>query len=234
MKKYILRVICILTACTMIFTGCSKLTSKNDNNKLNQELTTLKEKAASLENEKKALEEQLKICQERLNNQLDILEQISKDGKKNSFDIIPIYTANIDTYKREVGVYTSLPKGKALEEKMDYIAETLSRQYFYGLPIEIVKIEAVDGRSVVVVSLEETPENQGITDITKFKGRSWAGTYFQGSAGGTITSTTLIETFLQKEYKGEWIDGVKFLYNGKEIGFEHVEEINSGKINYRE
>lgn len=234
MKKHVLRIICVLTLCTMVFAGCSKPTSKDGNNQLNQEITALKEKNTKLENEKKALEEQLGMCQGRLNKQLDILEQLAKSGKKSGFDIIPIYTANIDTYKREVDVYTLLPRDKTLEEKLDYVADTLSKQHFSGLPIEIVKIEDVDGKSVAIVNLEELPENQGITDTSKYKGESWAIGHFQGSSGGTTTSTTLIETFLQKEYKGEWVDGVKFLYNDKEIGFDHVEEMNGGNISYRE
>lgn len=234
MKKHISGIICVLVVCMMMLPGCSKTASKDSNSQLNQEIAALKDKNTSLENENKALQQELKICQEKLNNQLDILEQISKDEKKSRYDIIPIYTANIDTFKREIDVYTSIPKDKTLEEKLDFVAEALSRQHFSGLPIEVEKIEDIDGKTIAIVNLKELPENQGITDMSKYKRPNWAVECFQGSSGGTITSTALIETFLQKEYKGEWIDGVKFLYNGKEINFDHVEDINGGNISYRQ
>lgn len=46
-----------------------------------------------------------------------------------------------------------------------------------------------------------------------------------------MTSTALIETILQREHDGEWIDGVKFLYNNSVCDFQHAPELLN--INYR-
>lgn len=53
----------------------------------------------------------------------------------------------------------------------------------------------------------------------------------QGSTGGQIAEYTLIENVLQREYKGYWIDGVKFTLNGKELQSEHAPGL--GKTTYR-
>lgn len=42
----------------------------------------------------------------------------------------------------------------------------------------------------------------------------------------------LARTFLQSDFQGEWIDGVKFIYNNSETNeFEHIGEF-LGKIHY--
>jgi hypothetical protein len=48
-----------------------------------------------------------------------------------------------------------------------------------------------------------------------------------------MTSESLIETLLQREYNGEWIDAVKFLYNDSPIDdhFQHAPDLM--EINYR-
>ncbi|MDQ2087579.1 hypothetical protein RBH29_14195 [Herbivorax sp. ANBcel31] len=78
---------------------------------------------------------------------------------------------------------------------------------------------------MAVINLREYDEKN--TSIR----RSWKSHYFQGTTGGRETSVTLIETFLQRDYSGEWIDGVSFLYYDNEIEFFHVEGLS--KIQYR-
>ncbi|ENZ01258.1 hypothetical protein HMPREF1092_01966 [Clostridium thermobutyricum] len=53
----------------------------------------------------------------------------------------------------------------------------------------------------------------------------------QGSTGGEVTQKILIENFLQKSHKGEWIKGVKFTLDGKDIKMDHVPDLEN--INYR-
>ena len=53
--------------------------------------------------------------------------------------------------------------------------------------------------------------------------KTWSSGYFQGSTGGNATVTKLIRTFLQEDFEGEWVDGVKFLYNNDDTNnFEHI------------
>ena len=46
---------------------------------------------------------------------------------------------------------------------------------------------------------------------------TWRYLYFQGSTGGQFTSYSLRMTFLQPGYSGEWIDAVRFYYEGQPI-----------------
>ena len=131
--------------------------------------------------------------------------------------MFPIYTADINTYEREISAYVSMPEDSSVKEKLDIIANKLSSDYFGNLPIVVTKIENKSGKKIAVISLNESKENQGITEPLKMKGDTWAIVYFQGSCQGTVTSTTLIESFLQKDYKGEWVDGVSFLYNNSSM-----------------
>lgn len=114
-----------------------------------------------------------------------------------------------------------VPKNYSLIEKLDALAAELARSRFNGLPVEVLGVVDRDGRRVVRVNLRE---DQTVRTAT---GRpvSWAGLYFQGSTGGSMTTGTLIKTFLQPGYPGRWIDGVRFLYENQpieEAGFDHV------------
>jgi hypothetical protein len=97
-----------------------------------------------------------------------------------------------------------------------------------------VKIEEVNNKKIAVINLEESKENQGIKDDGKLKAMTWATHYLQGSAGGSMTSETLIETLLQREHTGEWIDGVRFLYNGGPCDDHFQHSPNLMRVNYRE
>jgi len=60
----------------------------------------------------------------------------------------------------------------------------------------------------------ELPVATSVISIDKLKGKTWATNYLQGSTGASITTVSLIETLLQTEHNGDWIDGVRFLYHG--------------------
>ena len=128
-----------------------------------------------------------------------------------------IYGGNIDTYEKEVIGKIGDSKGEKVEEKLATIANKLSEMKFNRLPIEVLKIETIDGKRIAKINLKEDSKNE----------KGWAKLYMQGSAGGTITSVSLIETFLQKEYKGEWIDGVEFLLEGKKCDFQHAPDLEN-------
>lgn len=73
-----------------------------------------------------------------------------------------------------------------------------------------MRIENRNNKKIAIIDLRE--KNHPYPH-----GYSWRGIYFQGSSGGGSTTVTLIKTFLQENYKGEWIDGVEFYYEGKPI-----------------
>jgi len=155
----------------------------------------------------------------------------SEEISKHKESVYPIYSADVNTYAKEIHFGTYIPGNLSIKNKLEAIANSLSEVHFSNLPIEVSQITEIDGKKVAIINLKESEENQKINDPSQFKGPSWATHYFQGSTGGTITSISLIETFLQKDYEGQWIDGVKFLYNNKVCSFEHVPSL--GKISYR-
>lgn len=128
------------------------------------------------------------------------------------------YTANVDTYAIEKLSDITVKEDLPLQEKLTALANEISTKVFKGLPINVVKIETINGSKKAIINLEEAAGND--------PNASWSRVYFQGSAGGTITSKTLIETFTQRSYTGEWVDSIEFQYNGDLIESQHVPNLN--------
>lgn len=224
MNKKIIQACCLALFMSIIFTGCSN-SLKSQNEALKKELTDVKSKVTSLQSTNNDLQNQLE--DEKKKNAKEAITY-----SKN--DIYTIYTANIDTYKKEANSYIYISSDLDLKQKVTTIANALSVGCFSNLPIEVENIEEVNNKKIAIINLKESADNQGIKDMTKLKGKSWALNYLQGSTGGTITSTSLIETFLQKEHTGEWIDGVRFLYNGSKCDddlFQHAPDLT--QVSYR-
>lgn len=142
-------------------------------------------------------------------------------GSAESF---AMYGMDKNVQQKEINFYVAIDKSITTSEKIKVLVDKLSRFKFNDLPIELVEINEENGKKIAVINLKEGEMNQG---------RDWRSGYFQGSAGGTSTSYSLIETILQKKYTGEWIHGVKFLYDSKPINddWQHVPELS--KVNYR-
>ncbi|MHC1749291.1 MAG: hypothetical protein AB9856_13555 [Cellulosilyticaceae bacterium] len=222
------KIIYLLSGCIIassMFTGCGT-TSKTDITALETQIKAVKDSNDTLEKRVGVLESE--IAGLKLGDAKDNKSEIDTTIEEKMHTI---YTADVDTYEKKTEMETYIPQSLTLDEKLNVLIKTLSEVQFGGLPIEVMSIEKIDGKKVATVNLKESKENQGVTKPEDFKGDTWIGKYFQGSAGGSITATTLKETLLQKEYKGEWIDGVKFLYNGAPIDFEHVG--NLSEVIYR-
>jgi len=231
MYKKIILLSGIMLFLIMIASGCSN-SLKDENAKLTKEISDMKDNSGKLKNSIDELTQQAKNSNDKVKDleasNAIISEQISKH--KNS--VYPIYSANINSYAKEIHFGTYISENLSQKNKLEALAKALSEIQFNKLPIEVSEIVEIDGKKIAVINLSESVENQKISDVSKFKGNSWATGYFQGSTGGTITSVSLIETFLQKDYSGQWIDGVKFLYNNLKIDrFQHVEALN--KTSYR-
>ena len=230
MYKKSIRVCAIIFSMVIITSGCSN-SLKDENTKLTKEINSMKEKNSELEKSVDKLMEETK----NLNVKLKELEGknvlISEKVYKHKNSIYPIYSADVNTYAKEVYFVTYLSEDLSLKNKLDTLAKTLSKVYFSNLPIEVAEITEVNGKKIAVINLKESKENQKIIDTSQFREQSWSRSYFQGSSGGTITTVCLVETFLQNEYEGQWIDGVKFLYNNKIINFDHVPRL--GEVSYR-
>lgn len=157
--------------------------------------------------------------------------------KNNGNDIISekfkIYSKNINTDKEIiVEEFEFSDDINTIDNKLNVVARKLSDSMFKGLPIELIQIKEVEDKMIAIFNLKENEDNLVVSDWSKYSEPNWANNFFQGSAGGSWTCYTLQTTMLQPDYEGEWIDGVKFLYNGEEnIYFQHIEGLD--KIKYR-
>lgn len=117
--------------------------------------------------------------------------------------------------QEEVCFYVTMPERLPLAEKLEFLAQILSKCKFHDHPIDLLRMENRKNKKIAIIELKEPDFPHAYT---------WRGGYFQGSAGGYATSIALVKTFLQEDYKGDWIDGVEFYYGGKPISsdWDHI------------
>ncbi|MDU5021968.1 MAG: hypothetical protein E6269_15600, partial [Clostridiales bacterium] len=131
---------------------------------------------------------------ETINNQEDIFEIKTKDS--SSDEVIVLGNIKIN-------------KNATINEKINKILEKMSQLQFEGSPIELEKIE--DNIAHINIKEEKNKNN-------------WKQKYFQGSTGASITTYSLVENLLQRNYKGNWIKGICFTYeNRSDIQFDHLD-----------
>lgn len=188
---------------------------KTELEKVNKELS---DKNESIKRERKSYEERISNLYQDFKQNSYLLNAIK--GEKDTFDILSMNTIYVNDriYTSFAKSYEIVPKNLDIESKLNIIADCLSENFFGGKIIKIKEIKEIQGKKIAFINL-----------IDKEEKRTWSSS-FQGSTGGLIT-TTQLTSFLQSEYEGQWIDGVKFLYEGKDIAFQHVPELN--EIIYR-
>jgi hypothetical protein len=190
------------------------------------------EKILILDEKIQELEEKNETITDKTREQ-SLLNSIQENQSlREQYIVVPIYSANVDTNEKEIRTYITISKETSLEEKLNIISEKLSKYHYSNLPIEFLRFEYIGGKKIAIINLQEFVENKVVTEIDDAKGRTWRYHYFQGTTFGAAISMNLIETFLQREYYGEWIDGVKFIYeNNPDARADHVESLF--EINYR-
>jgi hypothetical protein len=151
------------------------------------------------------------------------------ETKEAKMERLCIYTAEDEwdesgTFSRLIAVedmHFDIPAELSLREKVQHLADTLSVHYFNGLEIQLLALDTLnESGNILTINLVEHPNYQGPGSLSPYK--SWYD-YFQGSAGGGNTTIVLKESFLQRDYEGQWIDGIIFYYQGKEMqDLDHV------------
>lgn len=129
---------------------------------------------------------------------------------------LTVYEGNADATDIEPQFKVNFPSDLNQQQQLEKLTTLVSRYNFCTLPIEVVALED----DVATINLVEHDWNPGPDNPATFpgcSGSSWYTNYFQGSAGGMITSKTLAHTLLQPEFQGDWIEGVTFQYQGDPI-----------------
>ena len=162
--------------------------------------------------------------------EINIEKTENKDSNKE-YEIFSIYTIDVNTDEKVILKNIELEKKLSVEEKLVELANEVSNDLFNSLPLELIEIKDIKEKSIAVFNFEEVGKNaEKATLFQDYEGDSWF-QCFQGSAGGRVTEYTLIETLLQRNYEGEWIDGINFTYKGGSVEFEHTPKLS--EIVYR-
>lgn len=121
---------------------------------------------------------------------------------------LKIYTADIDDTEKIVEFKTvTLKEDSTVEDKLKELCAYLEKEYFKDEKAKIV-VESIDDKGIATINLVSQED--------------WH-QHFQGSTGGLISQATIVETLLQRDYSGEWINGLNVLIDGElKEGFEHA------------
>ncbi len=144
-----------------------------------------------------------------------------------------VYGTDTQAEKIEKDLYISFNSQLNQTQKLEKLSNLLSRYQFCGLPIEIKSTE----NGIVTINLDEHPWVKTVNTpptLPGCSGQSWRFGYFQGSAGGYVTTVTLTRTFLQPDYQGNWIKGIQFYYGGQPIKEGDWDHINLDGVITRE
>lgn len=203
---------------TMLFTGCTS-------SKTNPQIDALQGQITQLQKENENLVKQVSDLQKQIEglNEKEVNHETNENTSVETTVEYPVYSSDIDTLEKEVIGTAKVDQPMSLLERLNELGKALSEVNFEGLPIVVEEIKDIKGKQIAIINLKE--------DASKEVG--WMSTYFQGSTGGMMTATSLIETFLQKDLNSdqEWIDGIQILYEGKVTETDHMPEL--GKIIYR-
>ena len=198
MRKKLILALCIVLSFTLI--SCKSKTDKNIDDNTNK--VTQKENNSEGEKDKN----------DDVKNKTD--DEAASNTTDKANDTLSLYKIDENSLEPNKDTDIKLSNSDTLEKKLQNLANSVSKDYFNGLPIRVKSIDTVDGKKIATINLVDGDD-----------GSSWRDT-FQGSTGGQITTDTLIENFLQVNYKGEWIDGVTFLYNDAPIEYDHVYKLS--------
>lgn len=201
----------ILSLTLIFFTGCTPSTGtksevlQSETNEKDQETLS----------EKDSISEESSSLQSRDPNQKssnEILRYEFNEGNENEY-LLPLY--GLSYVKKEVLMtvvvedYTKIKKGASILETAKIIAEHVSEK-MGGLKIA-VEIEELEG-GVKCLNIELI-EHDNKEDFFE---QNWSQS-FAASGVATETLNIIIPNFLQKNYKGPWIDLIRFEENGDGI-----------------
>ena len=211
MRKLILTTVLMLSVFTLVSCGSKKIEDSNYNSSSSSVSDTTSSKDAEPQKEEKPKTE----------NKKENESKPQSDSKPTDTKIkFSIYAIDENSLEPNEVSSISLDSRLSLNDKLTQLSNAVSKANFDGLSLEVKSIDTVNGKKVATINLADSGDK---TWIPKF----------QGSTGGQVTANTLIENYLQSNNtsNGEWIDGVKFLYNNENIEYDHVSELS--QIHYK-
>lgn len=216
MRKNMLRIVAILMSVSLLAACGNK--GADDAGALQETITNLEERVKGLEADNAALTEE----NETLKAEIAVLKGETPETPvetpvEEDEEELPIFGAEEDGTMVQVSSVV-VKTDEPLINKMDMMGKEIGEKVFGGLTMKALEIKTVDGKEILYMDLIEGSGEVGA--------KSWVYDYFQGTTGGLGTETALAETFLQREYGGRWIDGVKFTLDGETIEFEHVPNLS--------
>lgn len=146
-------------------------------------------------------------------------------------EFFAVYGYDDQANYEQINYYVRIPKSLPLEEKLKRLANETSRLAFGGRTLEFKGIKFQANKKIAVINIQEDERFDLKNYDRKLYAASWFGGAFQGSAGGSATRYTLLETFLQPDYKGQWIEGIEYLYNGEKLP-EQIAHLTLGESPY--
>ncbi|MDS0527004.1 hypothetical protein NNC19_15025 [Clostridium sp. SHJSY1] len=208
MKKLLSFILCLILGLTLISCSSSK-DKETENNKPEEITNTAKDSTTKQEDTKSDTRKDTKTENENTTK---------VEEKKSSLVTLKTYTADEENLSIKTLSSIQIEDNLSLKDKLTQLANELSSKNFSGLPIKVVNVETINGSKKATINLENLTTDNSI---------SWTRTYFQGTTGGAITTKSLIETFKQSSYTGDWINYVEFLYNNEKIEYEHVQNLEN-------
>ncbi len=198
MKKNLILALCVVLSFTLI--SCKSKTNDNAGNNSNIVVEEKNNSNSSKDdnNDNKNKED----------------DESPSNADNKSDETLSLYKIDENSLEPNKDTDITISNSDSLENRVQCLADSVSKDYFSGLPIKVKSIDSVDGKKIATINLVDGDNNSSWKD------------HFQGSTGGQITTDTLIENFLQVSYKGEWIDGVTFLYNDTPIEYDHVYKLS--------
>lgn len=210
MKKKVLALLIVVSIATMVACGSKSQES------VSSDKPQIEKNEDSKEDDKKEELEVDKNKDEDINkegdNKVEDTTSANSSTKIKGTSTFRIYNVDSNDYKLDQ-IAAFKTDDLTIKENLDKIASEVQRAIFPELKLKVVEVK------------------DGIAKVNLTNGIDKWTDYMQGSTGGEVTQKILIENFLQKSHKGEWIKGVKFTLDGKDIKMDHVPYLEN--INYR-
>ena len=214
-RKLILTTVLMLSVLTLVSCKSKKIDDSNSSSSSVSDTTSSKD--TEDKNEDKNEDKDKNETENKTENQ----SKPQSDSKPTETKIkFSIYAIDENSLEPNEVSSISLDSSLSLNDKLNQLSTAVSKTNFNGLALEVKSIDTVNGKKVATINLADSGD------------KTWV-PKFQGSTGGQVTANTLIENYLQSNNKsnGEWIDGVKFLYNNENIEYDHVSELS--QIHYK-